>query len=77
MTKIVLEVDDTTGKVYEGLSQESKTRFNQTVNLMIKKAVNDATFADYSRLMDDNGSEALKNARWSGFIIPDHISVDL
>ena len=61
MTRIVLEVDDTAGKVYEGLSRESKTRFNQTVNLMIKKAVNDATFADYSRLMDDNGSETLTN----------------
>jgi hypothetical protein len=61
MERIVLEVDDTVGKIYRGLSQESKQQFNQTVSLMVKKAANDATFAEYSKLLDDTGSEAVRN----------------
>jgi hypothetical protein len=61
MERIVLEVDDTVGKVYRGLSEESKQQFNQTVSLMVKKAVNDAPFAEYSKLLDETGSEAVKN----------------
>jgi len=61
MERIVLEVDDAVGKVYRGFSPESKKQFNQAVSLMVKKAVNDATFADYSKLLDDNGNTAVKN----------------
>ena len=61
MERRVLEVDDTVGKVYNGLSEQSKQQLNQTVSLMIKKAVNDATFADYSKLLDETGNEAVKN----------------
>jgi len=49
MERIVLEVDDTVGKVYRSFSPESKQQFNQTVSLMAKKAVNDATFLEYSK----------------------------
>jgi hypothetical protein len=61
MERIVLEVDDTVGKIYKSLSRESKRQFNQTISLMVKKAVNDATFADYSKLLDDAGNEAVRN----------------
>jgi len=61
MERIVLEVDDTVGKIYKGFSEESKQQFNQTVSLMVKKAVNDATFAEYSKLLDETGNEAVKN----------------
>jgi hypothetical protein len=61
MERIVLEVDDSVGKVYRGFSPESKKQFNQAVSLMVKKAVNDATFAEYSKLLDDNGNAAVKN----------------
>lgn len=61
MQRIVLEVDDTVGNIYRHLSKDSKQQFNQTVSLMVKKAVNDATFASYSKLLDDVGSEAIKN----------------
>lgn len=61
MERIVLEVDDTVGKIYQALSAESKVQFNQTVSLMVKKAVNDATFAEYTKLLDETGSEAVKN----------------
>jgi hypothetical protein len=61
MERIVLEVDDTVGKIYANFSPAGKLRFNQTISLMLKKAVNDATFAEYSKLLDDIGNEALKN----------------
>jgi len=61
MERILLEVDDTVGKIYKGLSPESKQQFNQTISLMLKKAVNDATFAEYSKLLDETGNEALRN----------------
>lgn len=61
MERIILEVDDTVGKIYRRLSPESKQQFNQTVSLMVKKAVNDATFAEYTKLLDETGSEAVKN----------------
>jgi hypothetical protein len=61
MERIVLEVDDTVGKIYRGFSAESKQQFNQTVSLMVKKAVNDATFAEYSKLLDDAGTQGVKN----------------
>ena len=61
MDRIVLEVDDTVGKIYRNFSAESKRQFNQTISLMVKKAVNDATFSEYSKLLDDVGDEAVKN----------------
>jgi hypothetical protein len=61
MERIVLEVDDTVGKVYRGMSKESKQQFSQTVGLVLKKAANDATFADYTKLLDEAGAEALTN----------------
>jgi len=61
MTQITLNVDDTVGKIYSSFSEESKQQFSQTVSLMVKKAINDETFAEYSKLLDDAGSEAIKN----------------
>jgi len=61
MERIILEVDDTVGKIYRSFSDESKQQFNQAVSLLVKKAVNDATFAEYAKLLDDAGSEAVKN----------------
>jgi hypothetical protein len=61
MTQITLNVDDTVGKIYSSFSEESKQQFSQTVSLMVKKAINDETFAEYSKLLDDAGSEAVKN----------------
>jgi len=61
MTQIVLDVDDTVGKIYRSFSEESKQQFSQTISLMVKKAVNDATFSEYSKLLDDTGNETVKN----------------
>jgi hypothetical protein len=61
MERIVLEVDDTVGKIYRSFSEQNKQQFNQAISLMLKKAVNEATFADYSKLLDNVGNDALKN----------------
>ena len=61
MERIVLEVDDTVGKVYRNFGPATRQQFNETVSLMIKKAVNNVTFTDYSKLLDDTGSDAIKN----------------
>ena len=61
MERFVLEVDDSVGEVYNKLDEESKRLFSQVVSLMIKKAVNDATFEDYTRLLDRMGEEVAKN----------------
>ena len=61
MERILLEVDDAAGKIYRNLSLESKQQLSQTISLMLKKAVNDATFTEYSKVLDDIGNEALKN----------------
>ena len=61
MTQIVLDVDDTVGKIYKSFSEKSKQQFSQTISLLVKKAVNDATFSEYSKLLDDTGNEAVKN----------------
>jgi hypothetical protein len=61
MTQIILNVDDTVGKIFSSFSEESKQQFTQTVSLMVKKALNDETFAAYSKLLDTAGSEAVRN----------------
>ena len=61
MERIVLEVDDAVGKIYRNLSEDSKQQLGQTISLMVKKAVNDATFSEYSKLLDEVGNEAVKN----------------
>ncbi len=61
MERIVLEVDETVGKIYRGFSETSKRQFNQAVSILLKKAANDALFMEYSKLLDDNGNEAIKN----------------
>lgn len=61
MERIVLEVDDSVGKIYQQLNEKTKQRINQSVSLMVKKAVNDATVLKYSQLLDGIGAEAVKN----------------
>lgn len=61
MERIILEVDDSAGKIYRSLSQESKQQINQTISLMLKKVANDATFAEYSKFLDDIGNKAIRN----------------
>lgn len=59
MDRIVLEVDDNTGKIYRNFSPESKQQFNEAVSLMLKKAVNDMSLPDYKKKMDEIGFQAV------------------
>src|SRR5580692_4356662 len=59
MDRIVLEVDDSTAKIYRNFPPESKQQFNQVVSLMLKKAINDASLPDYKKSMDQVGFSAV------------------
>lgn len=61
MERIILEVDETVGKVYRQFSPESKKEFNQAVSLMLKKTANDASFSDYMVYLDTIGNKATAN----------------
>jgi predicted double-glycine peptidase len=66
MERIILEVDENVGKVYRQFSPESKKEFNQAVSLMLKKAVNDASFSDYMTYLDSIGNKATANGLTAG-----------
>ncbi len=51
----------------ERINKESKGRFNETISMMIKKAKNDATFNDYSKLLDELSDEASRNGFNTGY----------
>ena len=59
MDRIVLEVDDNTGKIYRNFSPESRQQFNEAVSLMLKKAVNDMSLSDYKKKLDEVGFKAV------------------
>ena len=61
MGRIVIEVDDTAGKVYKNFSAERKNQFTLAVNLLLKKAANQDSFSDHRELLDSMGEEAEKN----------------
>lgn len=59
MDRIVLEVDDSTGRIYRNFSPESKQQFNQVVSLMLKKAINDKSLPEYKKKLDEIGFKAV------------------
>ncbi len=66
MEKIVLEVDDVTGKLYRNFSPENKKKFNMAVNIVLKKAINDAGALNYKAMLDEIGNEAVSNGLTPG-----------
>lgn len=61
MERIVLEVDDTTGKIYRQFTDEDKTRFREAVSLMLKKSINDISLTAYKIQLDQWGQKAVEN----------------
>lgn len=59
MDRIVLEVDDSTGKIYRNFPAESKQQFNQVVSLLLRKAANDISLSDYKKKLDEIGFKAI------------------
>jgi hypothetical protein len=61
MERIVLEVDDATGKAYQKFSTKAKTEFNRVISIFLKKAINDADADNYKNFLDKIGREAEEN----------------
>jgi hypothetical protein len=61
MERIVLEVDDATGKAYQKFNPKAKQEFNRAISLFLKKAINDAGYNDYQKMLDNMGETATTN----------------
>ncbi len=61
MERIVLEVDDFSGKAFRNFTPESKKQFNIAVSMMLKKAIDDGGIISYSKMLDAIGKEAISN----------------
>jgi len=68
MERIVLEVDDATGKAYQKFSAETKQNFNRTISIFLKKAINDSSSANYKKMLNNIGNEAVKNGLTPGIL---------
>ena len=42
MERIVLQVDDATGRAYQNFSPDAKREFNQILSLFLKEVINDS-----------------------------------
>lgn len=61
MERIVIQVDDSSGKIYHQMSGDKQQQISDAVNLLLKKAANDATAADYRNMLDEFGNKAVAN----------------
>ena len=61
MERIVLEVDDSTGKAYKNFNTATRQKFNTIISEFLKKAINDAENKDYQKMLDEIGFEAASN----------------
>jgi hypothetical protein len=61
MERIVLQVDDSLGKIYKDFTDKNKLRFKEAVSIMLKKSVNDLCLDTYKLQLDQLGFEAAKN----------------
>lgn len=61
MKRIVLEVDEQVGKLYQSLSVEKQQQLLEAISSVLKKSSNDATASDYRKTLDEFGNTALRN----------------
>lgn len=61
MERIVINVDDGTGKIYRQLSADKQLKISEALTLLLKKAANDATETGYGILLDEFGKQAIAN----------------
>jgi hypothetical protein len=69
MERIVIQVDDRSGKIYNQLSGDKQQQISEAVNLLLKKAANDATAIGYRNMLDEFGNKAIAN----GLLISAHL----
>lgn len=61
MERIVVEVDDFTGRAFRNFTPEDKKQFNLAVSMMLKKVINDASARGYKKMLDNLSDEATGN----------------
>jgi len=61
MERIVIQVDDSSGRIYHQLSSDKQRQISEAVNILLKKVDNDATAVDYRNVLDEFGNKALTN----------------
>lgn len=57
----MINVDESTGKIYRQLSADKQLQLSEAISLLLKKAANDATETNYGRLLDEFGKQAIAN----------------
>jgi hypothetical protein len=61
MERIVIQVDESAGKIYYQLSPVKQQQISDAVNLLLKKVANDATATEYKKVLDEFGTKAIAN----------------
>ncbi|MBX2944296.1 MAG: hypothetical protein KF725_00570 [Cyclobacteriaceae bacterium] len=61
MERIVIQVDDSVGKIYHLLSADKQQQISEALSLLLKKAANDITNDTYKTLLDEFGNQAIAN----------------
>lgn len=61
MDRIVIQVDDSAGKIYRQLSADKQLLISEALNLVLKKSGNDASNMEYRKLLDEFGQQAITN----------------
>ncbi len=61
MERIEIEVDKSTAIAFGKFSPETKSRFSESVAIVLKKMINDATSENHKRFLDELGDVAERN----------------
>jgi len=61
MERIVIQVDDSAGKIYRQLSADKQLLISDALSLVLKKAGNDSSDVEYRKLLDEFGQQAIAN----------------
>lgn len=61
MERIVIQVDESVGKIYYRLSADKQRQISEALSLLLKKASNDITDEAYKALLDEFGNQAVAN----------------
>lgn len=61
MERIVIQVDDSAGKIYHQLSADKQQQISEALSVLLKKAANDVTNTTYKTLLDEFGNQAISN----------------
>lgn len=58
MDRIVIEVDDNVAKAFNNADSDKQKRINDTLNLWLKKIMNDLSYYNHSKMLNALANEA-------------------